>query len=249
MIPAYEETAEAFSKESDVVIADLDADAHKELATRFGVSGFPTLKFFKKGSTEPTDYSGGREAADIIDFVNKEAGTRARISKPASAVTILTPLNFESVVLDSTKDVFVEFYAPWCGHCKQLAPTWEKLAAIYKYEPNVVIANVDADAHRDIGTKYDVSGFPTLVYYSKDDKKGERYNGGRELASLIEHVKERPVPIGLKVDAIMTCLAAILFLMNLPKNLYLPLQIGNLLLLRLKKKLVIIPIPPGMRNL
>jgi len=190
MIPAYEETAEAFSKESDVVIADLDADAHKELATRFGVSGFPTLKFFKKGSTEPTDYSGGREAADIIDFVNKEAGTRARISKPASAVTILTPLNFESVVLDSTKDVFVEFYAPWCGHCKQLAPTWEKLAAIYKYEPNVVIANVDADAHRDIGTKYDVSGFPTLVYYSKDDKKGERYNGGRELASLIEHVNK-----------------------------------------------------------
>jgi len=51
MVGAYEEVAEAFSKESDVVIADLDADAHKDLASRYGVQGFPTLKFFKKGST------------------------------------------------------------------------------------------------------------------------------------------------------------------------------------------------------
>jgi len=190
MVPAYEEASEAFGKESDVVIADVDADAHKELATRFGVSGFPTLKFFKKGSTQPTDYNGGREASDIIDFINQETGSRGRVAKAASAVTVLNPLNFDSVVLDSTKDVFVEFYAPWCGHCKRLAPIWEKLATIYKNEPGIVIASVDADAHRDLGTKYDVSGFPTLIYFSTDDKKGERYNGGRELADLIEHINK-----------------------------------------------------------
>jgi protein disulfide-isomerase A6 len=190
MVPAYEETAEAFAKESNVVIADVDADAHKELATRFGVSGFPTLKFFKKGSTTPTDYNGGREASDIIDFINQESGSRGRISKTPSSVTILTPSNFDSVVLDPTKDVFVEFYAPWCGHCKRLAPIWEKLASIYKNEPGVVIANVDADAHKDLGTKYDVSGFPTLVYFQSDDKKGERYNGGRELADFIEYINK-----------------------------------------------------------
>jgi len=190
MIPAYEETAEAFSKESSVVIADVDADAHKELATRFGVSGFPTLKFFKKGSTTPTDYSGGREANDIIDFINTETGSRGRIAKAASAVSVLTPLNFDSIVLDSNKDVFVEFYAPWCGHCKRLAPIWEKLASIYKYETGVAIASVDADAHKDLGSRYDVSGFPTLIYFSKDNKKGEKYNGGRELADFIEHINK-----------------------------------------------------------
>jgi protein disulfide-isomerase A6 len=190
MVPAYEETAEAFAKESSVVIADLDADNYKDLAGRFGVSGFPTLKFFRKGSTTPEDYNGGREAADLIDWINQQAGTRAKITKAASAVKILTPENFDSVVLDSSKDVFIEFYAPWCGHCKKLAPIWEKLANIFRNDPQVVIASVDADSYKDLGSRYDVSGFPTLIYFSKDDKKGERYSGGRELGELLDHVNK-----------------------------------------------------------
>eukprot|EP01123_Difflugia_compressa_P005751 TRINITY_DN17875_c1_g1_i1.p1 TRINITY_DN17875_c1_g1~~TRINITY_DN17875_c1_g1_i1.p1 ORF type:complete len:349 (+),score=80.65 TRINITY_DN17875_c1_g1_i1:1056-2102(+) len=191
MIPAYEETAEVFAKESEVVIADVDADQYKELATRFGVSGFPTLKFFKKGSTTPSDYSGGREASDIVEFINREAGTRARISKPVSAVTILTPDNFDEFVLDENKEAFVEFYAPWCGHCKKLAPTWEKLAGVFRSEPSVVIGSVDADNYKDLGTKYGVSGFPTIIYFSKTNKDGERYNGGRELTDLVAHVNQQ----------------------------------------------------------
>jgi protein disulfide-isomerase A6 len=172
MVGAYDEVAEAFAKESEVVIADVDADAHKDLAGRFGVTGFPTLKFFKKGSTEPEDYNGGREAADIVEYVNKQAGSRARIAKAASAVTVLSPENFDSFVLDPTKEAFVEFYAPWCGHCKRLTPIWEKLAGVFKGDSNVVIANVDADAHKDLGSKYGVTGFPTLIYFSKTDKSG-----------------------------------------------------------------------------
>jgi protein disulfide-isomerase A6 len=191
MVPAYEETAEAFAKESSVVIADVDADAHKDLATRFGVSGFPTLKFFKKGSTDPVDYNGGREASDIIDYINKEAGTRTRLAKPASAVTVLSPDSFDAVVLDSSKDVFVEFYAPWCGHCKRLTPIWEKLSGVFKNEKDIVIANLDADAHKDLATKYGVSGFPTLIYFSKTDKSGDRYSGGRELPDLVSHINSK----------------------------------------------------------
>jgi len=191
MVGAYEEIADAFAKESEVVIADVDADAHKDLATRFGVSGFPTLKFFKKGSTDPVDYNGGREAADIIEFVNKEAGTRVRIAKAASAVVVLSQDNFDGIVGDTTKDVFVEFYAPWCGHCKRLTPIWEKLSSVFKNEPNLVIANLDADTHKDLATKYGVSGFPTLIYFSKTDKVGDRYAGGRELPDLVAHVNSK----------------------------------------------------------
>jgi len=193
LAPAYEEIADAFAKDKDsVVIAKVDADAHKELASKFGVTGFPTLKFFKKGSTDPTDYNGGREAADIIEFVNKEAGTRARVNKPPTAVTVLTPSNFDSIVLDTSKYVFAEFYAPWCGHCKKLAPTWEKLANVFKNEKNVVIANLDADAHKNLASKYEVSGFPTLLFFKGDDRtKGEKYNGGRELTDLVKHINEQ----------------------------------------------------------
>jgi len=191
MVGAYEETAAAFAKESEVVIADLDADQHKDLAGRFGVSGFPTLKFFKKGSTEPVDYNGGREAADIVEYINQQAGTKSRIAKAASAVVVLGSDNFDKVVLDSTKDVFVEFYAPWCGHCKRLTPIWEKLAAAFKTEKEVVIANLDADAHKDLGSRYDVTGFPTLIYFSKTDKSGDRYNGGRELNELVAHINSK----------------------------------------------------------
>lgn len=54
----------------------------------------------------------------------------------------------------------VEFYAPWCGHCKALAPTWKKLAR--KLAGVVTVAAVDADQHKGLASKYGVRGFPTI---------------------------------------------------------------------------------------
>ena len=51
--PAYEEVGKAFENSDNIIIAKVDADAHKALGKQFGVTGFPTLKFFPKGSTEP----------------------------------------------------------------------------------------------------------------------------------------------------------------------------------------------------
>lgn len=118
------------------------------------------------------------------------AGSSAKTLSAPSEVTVLTPSNFDKIV-NSAKDVFVEFYAPWCGHCKSLAPVWDKLALAFKNEENVVIAKIDADAHRDIASRFDVSGFPTLKFFPKDDKKGEKYEGGRDLAELVKFVNEK----------------------------------------------------------
>ena len=71
----FEELATAFKSEKEVVIAKCDADAHSDIGSRFDVSGFPTLKYFAKGSTEAQDYEGPRELSDLLDFVNDKAGS------------------------------------------------------------------------------------------------------------------------------------------------------------------------------
>ena len=53
-------------------------------------------------------------------------------------------LNFEEIVKNSEKDVLVEFYAPWCGHCKALAPKYDELALRVNRNKNLVIAKIDS---------------------------------------------------------------------------------------------------------
>jgi protein disulfide-isomerase-like protein len=193
LAPEYEIVGEAFNKVDDVVIAKVDADAHKELGSRFDVHGFPTLKWFPKGAKDaPEAYEGGRSADDIVKFVNDKAGTRARVVKPKSHVTVLTDATFDSVVLDNTKDVLVEFYAPWCGHCKKLAPDYEKVAAVFANEKNVVIANIDADAQKEKAGKYGVTGFPTIKFFPKGNKDEPlSYDNARDVQSFVSYINEK----------------------------------------------------------
>jgi len=192
LAPDYEIVADAFAKQPNVVIAKVDADAHKELGSRFGVQGFPTLKFFPKGSKDPKNYEGGRTPEDIIGYINKEVGTNVRLKTTASSVVVLDPSNFDSIALDTTKDVLVEFYAPWCGHCKNLAPDYEKVATIFANDPDVVIAKVDADAHKELGSRFGVQGFPTLKFFAKDKKDApEAYEKGRDIPSFVEFINEK----------------------------------------------------------
>jgi len=195
LAPVWEELADAFSKDSEkVVIASVDADGHKELGGRFGVTGFPTLKFFSKGGDKknPKSYDGARELDALASFVTQESGARSKIAKPVTKVTVLDPANFDEVVNQKDKVVLVEFYAPWCGHCKHLAPEWEKLAIAFQNEHKVVIAKVDADAHKGIGTKYGVTGFPTIKWFGKGvTGEPEQFDGGRELPALVTAVNGR----------------------------------------------------------
>ncbi|KAG5277657.1 hypothetical protein AALO_G00089910 [Alosa alosa] len=98
-------------------------------------------------------------------------------------VKVLVGKNFQSVVFDETKNVFVEFYAPWCGHCKELAPIWDQLAEKYKDRDDIIIANMDATANEVEGVS--VSGFPTLKYFPAGaEKKAVDYTGKRDLETF-----------------------------------------------------------------
>lgn len=97
--------------------------------------------------------------------------------------------NFKQVVIDSDDDVFVKFYAPWCGHCKKLAPIWEDLANELANVPNLIIADFDATANEveDI----EIRGYPTLKFFHKGSKNAPvDYDGGRELENFKDWLKE-----------------------------------------------------------
>lgn len=106
------------------------------------------------------------------------------------AVQTVVGKNFRQVVIDNDNDVLIEFYAPWCGHCKKLAPIFEQLAADLKDVSGLVIAKMDATANEVDGV--DIRGYPTLKFYPKGGKAAPiDYDGGRELENFKTWLKEK----------------------------------------------------------
>eukprot|EP01041_Mallomonas_annulata_P001948 gene1948-3775_t len=107
----------------------------------------------------------------------------------SSDVVVLTADNFEHETQVSTGattgDWMVEFYAPWCGHCRKLEPIWEEIATKLKGDVNV--AKVDVTMNGKLGKRFGIQGFPTILLFHKG--KSYKYSGKRTAEQLTEFAK------------------------------------------------------------
>lgn len=107
-------------------------------------------------------------------------------------VKVVVGKTFDAIVMDPRKDVLIEFYAPWCGHCKQLEPIYTNLGKKYKGQKDLVIAKMDATANDITNDRYKVEGFPTIYFAPSGDKQNPiKFEGGdRDLEHLSKFIDE-----------------------------------------------------------
>ncbi|KAG8429870.1 hypothetical protein GDO86_008963 [Hymenochirus boettgeri] len=124
-------------------------------------------------------------------------------------VLVLKKDTFHQALKDH-KFLLVEFYAPWCGHCKALAPEYEKAAGILKGEgSDIRMAKVDATEESDLAQEFGVRGYPTIKFFKNGDKSSPKeYSAGREAADIVEWLKKRsgPAASALTDEAAVTAL-------------------------------------------
>ncbi|KAK7385169.1 hypothetical protein VNO78_30881 [Psophocarpus tetragonolobus] len=130
------------------------------------------LKAYKDGNVEPYKKS------EPIPEVNNEP------------VKVIVGDSLHDIVFTSGKNVLLEFYAPWCGHCKKLAPILEEVAVSYQSTSDVIIAKLDATANDIPRETFDVQGYPT-VYFSSASGKISRYDGNRTKEDIIDFIEKK----------------------------------------------------------
>lgn len=108
--------------------------------------------------------------------------TFVAIITPALSTVELTEENFKEQT--DGKKVMIKFYAPWCGHCKRLAPIWDEFAD----QANVLVGKVDCTVHKELCSKQGVQGYPTLKY--SNGYGLNKYESGRDLESLLKFVED-----------------------------------------------------------
>lgn len=188
-------------KYPDITFAIIDDDANAKLLEEFGLGDSSEDMNFgiwgkdnKKYAMEPMDEF---DSDEIEEFLNKYKKGKLtphiksqRPPKKQGPVKVVVGSTFEKIVDDPKKDVLIELYAPWCGHCKKLEPIYLSLAKKVKKEKNLVIAKMDATANDLPNDNYKAEGFPTIYFSPAGSKTPMKYEGGRQVDDFEKYLKE-----------------------------------------------------------
>jgi len=199
LAPIWEELAT--NVKGEINVGAVDCTTQRGLCSKFNVRGYPTIKLLK--GVKYWDYNSARTVDQFKAFAteghktaeSKTIEIKTVVAQPAEPkaveeasgtasgkqVVVLTTESFDTNV--ASGDWLVEFYAPWCGHCKSLAPIWEDLAG--KTEKNV--AKVDCTVEKELMSRFGVRGFPTIKYFK--DGKIYDYKGPRTVPAFQKFVE------------------------------------------------------------
>ena len=189
------------------VTINTDEEDHKRILEFFGIleTELPTFRAIKLGEDmakfKPDDDT--VEAENIKAFVAKFLAGELKQHLMSEeipedwdkeAVKVLVGKNFHEVAMNAEKDVLVEFYAPWCGHCKQLVPVWDKLGEKYADHPSIVIAKMDSTGNELEEIK--VQGFPTIKLIKKGTNDIVDFDGERTEEGFVKFLEAQVGEIG-----------------------------------------------------
>jgi protein disulfide-isomerase A6 len=207
LTPEYTKAAKALK--GVVKLGAVNADEHKSLGGQYQVQGFPTIKIFGLNKNKPEDYQGERTAKGLVTgamsaaqkFVQARMGGKSGggggSSSNANAgtgegkdVVELTDGNFrKKVTMEKELGWLVEFYAPWCGHCKSLAAPWADAAT--KLKGKMHLGALDATQHQSTAQEFGVQGYPTIKYFAPGSSEPEDYDGGRTAEAIVRWAEEK----------------------------------------------------------
>jgi len=158
-------------EEVNVVIRSDDGSKYK-MTEKFSVDNFKAFL---------TQYFN----AELTPYIKSEAVPEEN----DGPVKVVVGQTFDEIVNDPNKDVLIEFYAPWCGHCKNLEPIYKELGEKVKDVKDIVIAKMDATAN-DVPPTFKVEGFPTIYFAPMNNKdKPLKYSGARDVDSFVEYLQ------------------------------------------------------------
>jgi len=198
------EVAKTIAKENKgellFVTINTDEDDHKRIMEFFGLeeSELPSMRIIKleedmsKYKPESTELSEDNIRSFVESYKKGELKPHLMSEEipedwDKEPVKVLVGKNFADVALNKEKSVLVEFYAPWCGHCKSLEPTYNKLGEKFKDHADIIIAKMDSTANEIEEVK--IQGFPTIKLFKKGDNKIVDYNGERTLEGMAKFLE------------------------------------------------------------
>jgi len=196
----FREAAKSFRGQVIFVLIDTDVDENERVMEFFGLKkeDAPTVRLISLGQdmTKYKPESNEITSAVLVQFVQDFFAKKLKphllsaevpADWDAQPVKVLVGKNFDQVARDKTKTVLVEFYAPWCGHCKQLAPIYDQLGANFKDKPEFVVAKMDSTGNELEDIK--IQSFPTIKLFPKDSDEVIDYNGERTLEAMTKFLE------------------------------------------------------------
>ncbi|KAF8509427.1 thioredoxin-like protein [Hysterangium stoloniferum] len=192
--PTWERLVDHIASQDDpgISLARVNCVVQGDLCTAKDVNGYPSLKLYEDGK-EIGEFQESREfdllASYLKENARKSPSTPPPPPPPPPSEPVFIPnpkgqvLSLDYSTFPETIDqgpTFVKFFAPWCGHCKKLAPIWAQFA--FQMQEKVTVAEVNCDDHKVLCKMQKIQGYPTIFFYQHG--RTHDYTGRRTLEAL-----------------------------------------------------------------